>query len=124
MDRSPHQTVDLHELLDSTLVMLARKIPPGVRVVKEYDASMPAVPAYAAELNQVWTNIIDNALQAMDGTGTLTLSTHADAEFVIVRISDNPPPGEGGAGPAAPEPPRRCRVRDRADQRPRPRHPR
>jgi len=91
MDRSPHQTVDLHELLDSTLVMLARKIPPGVRVVKEYDESMPAVPAYAAELNQVWTNIIDNALQAMDGTGTLTLSTHADAEFVIVRISDTGP---------------------------------
>jgi signal transduction histidine kinase len=91
MDRSPHQTVDLHELLDSTLVMLARKIPPGIRVVKEYDESMPAVPAYAAELNQVWTNIIDNALQAMDGTGTLTLSTHADAEFVIVRISDTGP---------------------------------
>jgi signal transduction histidine kinase len=91
MDRSPHQTVDLHELLDSTLVMLARKIPPGVRVVKEYDESMPAVPAYAAELNQVWTNIIDNALQAMGDTGTLTLSTHADAEFVIVRISDTGP---------------------------------
>ena len=91
MDRSPHQTVDLHELLDSTLVMLARKIPPGVRVVKEYDESMPAVPAYAAELNQVWTNIIDNALQAMGDSGTLTLSTHADAEFVIVRISDTGP---------------------------------
>jgi signal transduction histidine kinase len=91
MDRSPHQTVDLHELLDSTLVMLARKIPPGVHVVKEYDESMPAVPAYAAELNQVWTNIIDNALQAMGETGTLTLSTHADAEFVIVRISDTGP---------------------------------
>jgi signal transduction histidine kinase len=91
MDRSPHQTVDLHELLDSTLVMLARKIPPGVRVVKEYDESMPAVPAYAAELNQVWTNIIDNALQAMGDTGTLTLSTHADTEFVVVRISDTGP---------------------------------
>ena len=91
MDRSPHQTVDLHELLDSTLVMLARKIPPGVRVVKEYDETMPAVPAYAAELNQVWTNIIDNALQAMGETGTLTLSTHADDEFVVVRISDTGP---------------------------------
>jgi signal transduction histidine kinase len=91
MDRSPHQTVDLRELLDSTLVMLGRKIPPGVRVVKEYDESLPAVPAYAAELNQVWTNIVDNALQAMGDTGTLTLSTHADAEFVIVRISDTGP---------------------------------
>jgi signal transduction histidine kinase len=91
MDRSPHQTVNLHELLDSTLVMLARKIPPGVRVVKEYDETMPDVPAYAAELNQVWTNIIDNALQAMGETGTLTISTHAAEEFVVVRISDTGP---------------------------------
>ncbi len=91
MDRSPHQTVDLHELLDSTLVMLARKIPPGVRVVKEYDASLPAVPAYAAELNQVWTNIIDNAVQAMGETGTLTIGTHADADFATVTIRDTGP---------------------------------
>ena len=91
MDRSPHQTVDLHELLDSTLVMLARKIPPGVRVVKEYDASLPAVPAYAAELNQVWTNIIDNAVQAMGETGTLTIGTHADADFATVTINDTGP---------------------------------
>jgi signal transduction histidine kinase len=91
MDRSPHQTVNLHELLDSSLVMLARKIPPGVRVVKEYDETMPDVPAYAAELNQVWTNIIDNALQAMGETGTLTISTHAAEEFVVVRISDTGP---------------------------------
>jgi signal transduction histidine kinase len=91
MDRSPHQTVDLHELLDSTLVMLARKIPPGVRVVKEYDEAMPDVPAYAAELNQVWTNIIDNALQAMGEAGTLTISTHAAEEYVVVRISDTGP---------------------------------
>src|SRR3954462_14990721 len=71
--------------------MLGRKIPPGVRVVKEYDDAMPTVPAYAAELNQVWTNIIDNALQAMGETGTLTISTHADDEFVIVRITDTGP---------------------------------
>ena len=91
MDRSPHQTVDLHELLDSTLVMLARKIPPGVRVVKSYDEAMPPVPAYAAELNQVWTNIIDNALQAMGETGTLTISTRAEDEFVVVKINDTGP---------------------------------
>jgi signal transduction histidine kinase len=91
MDRSPHQTVDLHELLDSTLVMLARKIPPGVRVVKRYDEEMPLVPAYAAELNQVWTNIIDNALQAMGETGTLTISTHAEDEYVVVKINDTGP---------------------------------
>lgn len=91
MDRSPHQTVDLHQLLDSTLVMLARKIPAGVRVVKEYDEQLPAVPAYAAELNQVWTNIIDNAVQAMGESGALTITTHGDAEYATVKINDTGP---------------------------------
>ncbi len=91
MDRSSHQTVDLRELLDSTLVMLARKIPPGVQVVKKYDESLPAVPAYAAELNQVWTNIIDNALQAMGEAGRLTISTHSDGEYATVKINDSGP---------------------------------
>jgi signal transduction histidine kinase len=91
MDRSPHQTADLHELLDSTLVMLARKIPPGVKVVKEYDKSMPPVPAYPAELNQVWTNLIDNALQAMGETGTLTIRTVHDHEYAKVKIIDTGP---------------------------------
>jgi signal transduction histidine kinase len=91
MDRSSHQTVDLRELLDSTLVMLARKIPPGVQVVKTYDESLPAVPVYAAELNQVWTNIIDNALQAMGEAGRLTISTHSDGEYATVKINDSGP---------------------------------
>jgi signal transduction histidine kinase len=91
MDRSSHQTVDLRELLDSTLVMLGRKIPPGVEVVKAYDESLPAVPAYAAELNQVWTNIIDNALSAMGERGTLTISTHGDGEYATVKIGDTGP---------------------------------
>jgi signal transduction histidine kinase len=71
--------------------MLARKIPPGVRVVREYDESLPPVPSYAAELNQVWTNIIDNALQAMGDTGTLTVGTHGDAEYATVTIADTGP---------------------------------
>src|SRR6478672_643488 len=91
MDRSPFQTVDLHDLLDSTLVMLARKIPPGVHVVKEYDESLAPVPSYPAELNQVWTNLIDNAVQAMGDTGTLTITTHHDDEYATVKISDTGP---------------------------------
>ena len=91
MDRSPFQTVDLHDLLDSTLVMLGRKIPTGVRVVKAYDESLPAVPSYAAELNQVWTNLIDNALQAMGEHGTLRISTHHDDEYATVKINDTGP---------------------------------
>src|SRR4029077_9059283 len=62
LDRAPYQVVDVHELLDSTLMMLSGKIPPGIKVVKEYDRSLPQIPAYAAELNQVWTNLIDNAV--------------------------------------------------------------
>jgi signal transduction histidine kinase len=91
IDRSAHQTADLHELIDSTLVMLARKIPPGVTVVKEYDPDLPTVPAYAAELNQVWTNLIDNAVQAMGETGTLTLRTRHDDEFATVMVHDTGP---------------------------------
>ena len=91
MDRSPHQNADLHELLDSTLVMLARKIPSGVTVVKNYAEDLPAVPSYPAELNQVWTNLVDNAVQAMGETGTLTITTHHDDEYATVKISDTGP---------------------------------
>lgn len=91
MDRSPHQTVDLRDLLNSTLVMLAGKIPPGVTVVKEYDESLPAVPSYPAELNQVWTNLIDNAVQAMGDEGRLTIRTHRDDDFATVQVEDTGP---------------------------------
>ncbi|NMH97048.1 ATP-binding protein [Pseudonocardia acidicola] len=91
MDRGPYQTVDLHDLLDSTLVMLARKIGDGVTVVKDYDRSLPPVPVYAAELNQVWTNLIDNAVAAMDGVGTLTVRTRREEDRALVEIGDTGP---------------------------------
>ena len=91
MDRAPFQVVDVHELLDSTLVMLARKIGDGVRVVKDYDRGLPPLPAYAAELNQVWTNLIDNAVQAMAGAGTLTVRTYRDDDRLVVGIGDTGP---------------------------------
>ena len=75
MDRAPYQVLDVHELLDSTLIMLSRKVGTHIDVVKNYDRSLPDIPVYGAELNQVWTNLIDNALQAMDGEGTLTITT-------------------------------------------------
>jgi signal transduction histidine kinase len=88
LDRAPHQTVDVHDLLDATLTMLNGKIPKGVRVVKDYDRTLPQIPAYAAELNQVWTNLIDNALSAMAGEGTLTITTVRDGDLVCVEIAD------------------------------------
>ncbi|MDQ7809436.1 ATP-binding protein [Amycolatopsis sp. A133] len=91
MDRAPHQWVDVHDGLDSTLVMLSGKIGDGVRVVKEYDRSLPKIPAYPAELNQVWTNIIDNALGAMAGEGTLTLRTWRVDDQIRVEVGDTGP---------------------------------
>jgi signal transduction histidine kinase len=91
MDRSPHQQTDLHTGLDATLVMLSAKIPPGVTVVKEYDRSLPSVPAYAGELNQVWTNLIVNALDAMGPEGRLTLRTGSDGDCAMVEIGDTGP---------------------------------
>ncbi len=91
LDRAPYQVVDVHELLDSTLLMLSGKIPPDIQVVKEYDRSVPQIPAYAAELNQVWTNLIDNAVSAMDGSGTLTVRTGMDRGQVFVEFGDTGP---------------------------------
>ncbi|MCY0922617.1 ATP-binding protein [Streptomyces sp. H27-G5] len=94
LDRAPHRVVDVHELLDSTLLMLSGKIGPRVRVVKEYDRSVPDVPAYPAELNQVWTNLIDNAVFAIDSTGsdgTLTVRTAREGDRLLVEFRDTGP---------------------------------
>jgi signal transduction histidine kinase len=91
LDRAPYRVIDVHELLDSTLLMLSRKIGDEITVVKDYDRSLPSVPAYAAELNQVWTNLIDNAVAAMDGSGTLTVRTARDNDFLLVEIGDTGP---------------------------------
>jgi signal transduction histidine kinase len=91
MDRTPHRPTDLHAGLDATLVMLGGKIGPGVTVVKDYDRALPEVPAYAGELNQVWTNLIANALEAMEGEGTLTLRTARDRDSAVVEVRDTGP---------------------------------
>ncbi|WP_280236386.1 ATP-binding protein [Nocardia cyriacigeorgica] len=91
MDRAPFQVVDLHELIDSTLVMLNRKIGDSIEVVKDYDRALPPIPCYAAELNQVWTNLIDNAVYAMNGSGTLTIRTRHDNDCAAVQINDSGP---------------------------------
>ncbi|HEX6522383.1 MAG TPA: ATP-binding protein [Streptosporangiaceae bacterium] len=91
LDRAPFQVIDVHELLESTLLMLAAKIPAGIKVVKEFDRTLPRIPAYAAELNQVWTNLIDNAVSAMNGQGTLTVRTGMDRDQVFVEFADTGP---------------------------------
>ncbi|RKS72634.1 histidine kinase/DNA gyrase B/HSP90-like ATPase [Motilibacter peucedani] len=91
MDRAPHQDIDVHDGLESTLVMLSRRIGDDIVVVKEFDRSLPKIPAYGAELNQVWTNLIDNAIAVMKGGGTLTLRTSLDGESVLVEVCDTGP---------------------------------
>jgi signal transduction histidine kinase len=91
LDRAPYQVTDVHELLDSTLVMLGDKIGPGITVAKHYDRSLPRIPGYPAELNQVWTNLIDNAVAAMGGSGTLTVTTALDGDKAVVEFADTGP---------------------------------
>jgi signal transduction histidine kinase len=90
LDRAPFQVVDVHDLLSSTLLMMSAKLH-GVTIVKQYDKTLPKIPAYAAELNQVWTNMIDNAAQAMGGSGTLTVRTAREDGCVLVEIGDTGP---------------------------------
>ncbi|WP_222266061.1 ATP-binding protein [Modestobacter marinus] len=90
LDQARHQDVELKPGLESTLVMLARKLN-GIEVRRLYDPDLPRVPGYPAELNQVWTNLIDNAADAMDGSGVLTLRTRADDDAVYVEITDDGP---------------------------------
>ncbi|MEW2401184.1 ATP-binding protein [Streptomyces sp. NPDC046862] len=94
LDRAPYRIADVHELLDSTLLMLSGKIGSTIEVVKDYDRSLPRVPAYPGELNQVWTNLIDNAVAAINdagGEGTLTVRTALDREQLLVEFSDTGP---------------------------------
>ncbi|WP_406335495.1 ATP-binding protein [Streptomyces sp. NBC_00203] len=91
LDRAPYQVADVHELLDSTLMMLTGKIGSGITIVKEYDRTLPNIPAYPGELNQVWTNLIDNAVSAMAGEGVLTVRTALDHDHLLVEFRDNGP---------------------------------
>jgi signal transduction histidine kinase len=91
LDQAPLLEVDVHEGLESTLVILQHKLKQGVMVKREYSPDLPRIEAYASELNQVWTNIMDNAIDAMNGKGELLLRTYAEDNHVVVEISDNGP---------------------------------
>jgi signal transduction histidine kinase/predicted CoA-binding protein len=91
LDQAPVQEVDVHEGLESTLVMLRAKLKKGVRVRRELAEGLPRITAYGSELNQVWTNLIDNAVDAMNGEGELVVQTTAieGGRWVQVRIIDS-----------------------------------
>lgn len=91
LDQAPLLEVDIHEGLENTLVIMQHKLKKGVTIKREYSTDLPRIEAYASELNQVWTNIIDNAIDAMNGRGELSLRTYAEDNKVVVEIADNGP---------------------------------
>lgn len=95
LDQAPVQSVNIHEGLDNTLVMLRSKLKTGIVLERDYSADLPEIQAYGGELNQVWTNIIDNAVDAMEGQGILRIITRQSDDWIFVEIED--------LGPGIPE---------------------
>jgi signal transduction histidine kinase len=91
MDQAPEQEVDVHRGIESTLTMLKFRLKRGVEVKREFDPNLPRIFARGSELNQVWTNLIDNAIDAMGGKGALTIRTFRELDFILVEIIDNGP---------------------------------
>ena len=91
MDQAPLQEVDVHAGIESTLTILGYKLKDGFSVTRTYDRKLPHILAYGGELNQVWTNLIDNALDAMDGQGQLSIRTSREGAYVQVEIADTGP---------------------------------
>jgi signal transduction histidine kinase len=89
LDQAPIQIVDIHEGLDNTLIVLHGKLKTGIMVERQYSSTLPRIEAYGSELNQVWTNIIDNAIDAMSGEGELKIKSYQDNNWVVVEITDN-----------------------------------
>lgn len=90
MDRSPVQDVDVQEGLESTLTIMGYKLR-EVTVTRDYAGDLPRITAHGSRLNQVWTNLIDNAVDAMEGKGQLTVRTQAEDGWVVVEILDDGP---------------------------------
>jgi predicted CoA-binding protein/anti-sigma regulatory factor (Ser/Thr protein kinase) len=91
LDQAPVQHIDIHEGLDNTLVLLRSKLKTGIVLERHYAENLTKIQAYGSELNQVWTNIIDNAVDAMEGQGTLKIRTRQYDDWVIVEIEDSGP---------------------------------
>jgi signal transduction histidine kinase len=90
LDQAPVQAVDIHEGLDNTLLILRSKLS-GINIQREYAPDLPMIQAYGSELNQVWTNILDNAADALEGKGRIILRTRPGEEEVVIELEDNGP---------------------------------
>ena len=91
MDQTPVQNVDIVKSLETTLTIMNHKLKRGVTVMRDYERIPLLVNSFGSELNQVWTNLIDNAIDAMDGKGELRIRTYREDNCVVVEIGDNGP---------------------------------
>jgi signal transduction histidine kinase len=91
LGQAPVQSVDVHDGLDNTLVILRNKLRLGITVRREYGNHLPRVQAHGSELNQVWTNLINNAIDALGGSGTITIRTRRRDGWAVVEIEDDGP---------------------------------
>jgi signal transduction histidine kinase len=91
LDQAPVQDVDIHSGLENTLIILTHKIKRGIKITRQFSPDLPHIEAHGSELNQVWTNIIDNAIDALQGNGEIILRTYAGNDHIYVEIQDNGP---------------------------------
>jgi signal transduction histidine kinase len=91
LGQAPVQSVNIHEGIDNTLVILRNKLKTGITVHREYDLNLRPIVAYGSELNQVWTNLLDNAADALNGKGEIIIRTKHSEKSVQVEIEDNGP---------------------------------
>jgi signal transduction histidine kinase len=91
MDQPAMQLVDLHQGIENTLTILHHRLKGGVTVVRQYEKTLPRICAYGGELNQIWTNLISNAIEAMQGKGELRVGTSRELDRVVVEFGDNGP---------------------------------
>ncbi len=89
LDRGVRQLVDVHQGIEDTLQIFSHRLKLGVEIERCYDRSLPQIEAYGSELNQVWTNLIDNAIDAMEGKGRLKITTRRDGNYICVAIADS-----------------------------------
>jgi PAS domain S-box-containing protein len=89
MDAAPNQTVDIQEGIEQTLTLLSHLIGTGVTIAREYDQELPKIEVRPGELNQVWMNLLDNAIYAVAGSGTITITTSRDGDHMVVQVADD-----------------------------------
>lgn len=89
MDQAPIQEIDVHQGIENTLTILNHKLKGFITVKRQYAENLPRLYAYGSELNQAWTNIIDNAIQAINGRGEIRIRTSQEEECILIEICDN-----------------------------------